>query len=878
MTTASAALPPARISYDSQCVSIDGKDLILFSGAFHYFRCPKELWADRFRKLKEAGFNTVETYAAWNYHEQTMPTGPEDFSRLDMTELHDWLAMATDQFGLNVILRPGPYICAEWDGGGYPQWLLTKRPRDFKPAEWYRSDDPTYLAWSKHWYTAVAKVAVPFQITHRPAGKAGIILWQIENEYDYSDQPVSVKHNQLDFLAHASRDLGIDIPLTTCLTDNKVFRDDEFLKKNVIETRNTYPKFDMKAMWSDIGMLYRYQPEKFKMITELQGGWFAQVGGKLSEQQGFDQTHINNITLNAWENGFTSTNYYMGFGGTNFADWAAQQLTTTYDYDAPVRECGGVTARYFAVKALGQFIAEHGSQLARSQPEKFQVTAKTDPTLHVALRRAKDGGRYLFLRNEQQGDTLKGSLSLQTSETDSVTLNSSYDLGSFGGKVLYLPPGKTEDTDPGAVWYPKPQDRPQRPDDLPTPIVISQVKEMVDPGPAAGDWKPFQTDLTAAEAGIWNRQYVFYRASVPGMPDAAGSALTLLAELPGRDWAGAALDGKRVAATGSGRFVLGSPSPAAHALLVLYENQGRPNFGNTLEQPSGLLNPRLVTTTDQPIPIESWKEQHIAREYKPKAELNADFKDTAWARVDVTGEDGDVQPYTAAIYRASVELNDAQLKSGKILTLGRIDDDGFVYVNGQMVGSSHDWSQVQHFEIGKQLHAGTNSIVVHVINREGGGGLSHGVTLEPIGTPVKSQWEFSQQTAGVAGKWDAVNLDDSAWKTTKPGDNAGASTDNQPLLTWYRMKFELPPVNPREWIPWRLTLDAGGNGFLFLNGHPLGRWWEAGPQHDFFLPECWLNFGPGKTNVIAVEMRPTAVPVGIKSAQVRPYEDMAEMR
>src|SRR5258707_7619855 len=69
--------------------------------------------------------------------------------------------MATDQFGLNVVLRPGPYICAEWDGGGYPQWLLTKRPADFQGKSWFRGDDKTYLAWCKHWYTAHAKDAVP---------------------------------------------------------------------------------------------------------------------------------------------------------------------------------------------------------------------------------------------------------------------------------------------------------------------------------------------------------------------------------------------------------------------------------------------------------------------------------------------------------------------------------------------------------------------------------------------------------------------------------------------------------------------------------------------------------------------------------------------
>jgi hypothetical protein len=857
------------MTYDAQCITLDGKDMVIFSGAFHYFRCPKALWADRFAKLKEAGFNTLETYAAWNYHEQSPPKDPDDFSKLDMTELQDWLAMATDQFGFNIILRPGPYICAEWDGGGYPQWLLTKRPKDFKPREWYRSSDATYLAWSKHWYAAVAKVAVPFQITHRPIGKAGIILWQIENEYDYSDQPVAVKHAQLSFLAHASRDLGIDIPLTTCLTDNKAFRDDAFLKANVIETRNTYPKFDMPAMWRDIGMLYQYQPEKFKMITELQGGWFAQVGGKLSEEQGFDETHIINITLNAWENGFTSTNYYMGFGGTNFGDWAATGLTTTYDYDAPLRECGGETARYFAVKGLGQFITEHGSILARSTPENFEVNTKTDRDLHVALRRGSDGSRFLFLRDEQRGNHYAGTIDLLTSDADKTVINAKYELGSFGAKVLYLPPGKTRDTD--GVWYPKPQQPPARPTDLPTTITVTDIREKTDAGPSA--WQPFYPAKTEADLGIFNRQYVFYRTSVPAAGPTAGKRgqFALLSQLAGRDWIGVELGNQRIKPQGPGRFDLGDPANAPQELRVLYENEGRPNFGDGLEQASGLLDPRIVESAGQPIPITGWKEQHVDRRYKPRDELLPSFIDGNWKDADVIHEDGDLEPATAAIYRATVELTDQQIRDGRILTLGRVDDDGFIYVNGEQVGTSHDWAQAQHFEITRHLHAGKNTIVVHVINREGAGGLSKGTQLEPIGIPVPTQWEFSQQTQGVAGKWWNPDLDDSDW--AKP-----AATDNAALLKWYRMKFELPAPKRNEWIPWRITLNATGNGFLYLNGHPLGRWWEVGPQHDFFLPECWLNFGPGKTNVLTLEMHATDKPAGIKSAVVHPYEQMAEMR
>src|SRR2546422_11461526 len=83
-----------RVRYDSQCLTIDGRDTLIFSGSFLYTRCPKELWRERFRKIKEAGFNTVDTYVPWNWHEQNSPADPADFSQVDLTDLKHWLRMA----------------------------------------------------------------------------------------------------------------------------------------------------------------------------------------------------------------------------------------------------------------------------------------------------------------------------------------------------------------------------------------------------------------------------------------------------------------------------------------------------------------------------------------------------------------------------------------------------------------------------------------------------------------------------------------------------------------------------------------------------------------------------------------------------------------
>lgn len=101
---------PERIRYDQHCFTIEGRDIFILSAAFHYFRVPQELWRDRFRKIKEAGFNTVETYVPWNWHERTMPRNVKDYSQCDFDDLKAWLKMAHEEFGLYTIVRPGPFI------------------------------------------------------------------------------------------------------------------------------------------------------------------------------------------------------------------------------------------------------------------------------------------------------------------------------------------------------------------------------------------------------------------------------------------------------------------------------------------------------------------------------------------------------------------------------------------------------------------------------------------------------------------------------------------------------------------------------------------------------------------------------------------------
>jgi hypothetical protein len=860
---------PDRIRYDAQCLTVEGRDIFIYSGAFHYFRCAKPLWRDRFQRIKEAGFNTVETYVPWNWHEMQMPSGPNDFSKVDLSDLEDWINMA-GEFGLYTIIRPGPYICSEWDEGGFPHWLLTRKPDGQLPGEsWLRSDDPDFLVWSKHWYDAVCPVIARHQITRQAPSRPGVILVQLENEYDFPRFSDEVKANQIRALARAALDNGIEVPLFTCWT-RVVRRQTDPLLHRVFDSYNAYPRWDVDGILKDIQKLRRDQPDAPLMTTELQGGWFSQIGGKLSEaQDGVTASQINNLALFTIQNGQTILNCYMLFGGTNPGDRAGRNITTTYDYNAPIREWGGVGERYQRVQALGRMLGEHGARLARAEGVECNVTVP-QKDVSVVVRRAPDGSRYLFVRTSQHSQPRSGVARAKERGAGAVEVVFNYDLEPFGSKVLYLPPGVNDAA--RGEWLPKAIPAIERPASLPEPLTLVSARRRTDPGPES--WIPMRPGQSLDQLGIYDSRFLFYRVKLEST-----TATNLIVEHPTGDGVLAAANGKLVRRSGGTQTtsIFAMPGGTNNALL-LYENCGHPHGGAGIEQRAGLFAARATErpTGDQ-ITITGWRKHEVDGTTR-RPEVQPDFRDDNWTPVAVDSIDASDLAYnTIAVYRARVALTAADLNSGAwSLNLGRVDDRGIAYVNGIKVGATADWSRSYSFDVTRQLHPGTNVVAVVVHNIDGTGGLgvsSFGraasgavVPLESLGNP-----------AGVEQQWWDPALDVADWESATIGKGASSSHPDA-LLAWYRMDFKLPAPAPGVWVPWRLRLTAAGNGFLYLNGHPIGRYWEAGPQHDFFLPECWLNFGPGSNNVLTLSLRPTDKGEGIQSATVEPYAGYSEKR
>ncbi|MDD5644421.1 MAG: beta-galactosidase [bacterium] len=338
------------VKYDKYSLIINGERKILIGGEVHYFRMPRGLWEDRVKKVKQAGCNLIATYIPWNFHEEK--EGELNWS--DDRDLPHFLKLC-EKYGLYVILKPGPYICAEWDFGGFPHWLLAKNIR-------LRVADKEYLALVKKWYEEVAEVVEPYLVTRG----GNVVLVQIENEYDHllEEMPEitgskETARKYLLELLDIVRGTGIDVPAFTnegsCI-----------LGTEIINTHTYYPNIPWIWMWEfndfdrKMDDSLRLQPDKPIMMMELEAGWFAQFGKPLYE---VECEAVEAITKTLLAYGNSVLNYYMFAGGTTFPFWISKGdyggigTCTTFDFGAsPVREWGELHKKYHLIRNWAYFL------------------------------------------------------------------------------------------------------------------------------------------------------------------------------------------------------------------------------------------------------------------------------------------------------------------------------------------------------------------------------------------------------------------------------------------------------------------------------------------------------------------------------------------
>ncbi len=306
----------------------DGKEIKLISGAVHYFRNMPDTWRDIFKKMRAMGCNCVETYCAWNMHEKQ----PEVYDFKDNLDIATFLKIAGEE-GLMAIVRPGPYICSEWEFGGLPWWLQTDESLEI------RCMNKAYIKHFDRYLDRMCDEIRPLLCTNG----GNIIMVQCENEYGYYGDD----KEYLAYLRDGFIRRGIDVPLFT--SDGT--SEDDLLDGTVdgcLATLNFGSRVEENFVAHD-----KLFPDMPKMCMEMWNGWFDAWGDdKHHTTSAEDYAQVVDDMLRRG-----SLNMYMFIGGTNFGFTSGANHyekflpdVTSYDYDAMLTECGDVTAKYYAVR------------------------------------------------------------------------------------------------------------------------------------------------------------------------------------------------------------------------------------------------------------------------------------------------------------------------------------------------------------------------------------------------------------------------------------------------------------------------------------------------------------------------------------------------
>ena len=305
---------------------LDGQPFLIRCGEVHAARVPREYWRNRLQMAKAMGLNTVCAYLFWNQIEPR----PGEFDWSGQADVAEFCKIAQEE-GLWVILRPGPYACAEWEMGGFPWWLLKNDDIQL------RTRDSRYLDAAKKYLTEVGKKFAPLQVTHG----GPILMVQVENEYGFYGKDTAYMGDLRQTMINA----GFDVTLFACnppyhLKDG--YRSDLFPVVNM----GSDPAAGFKS-------LREILPQGPLMCGEFYPGWFDTWGAP--HHLGKTQQYLNDLEYMLKNN--ESFSIYMAHGGTTFGLWAGADRpfkpdTSSYDYDAPISEAGWPTPKFYQTRDL----------------------------------------------------------------------------------------------------------------------------------------------------------------------------------------------------------------------------------------------------------------------------------------------------------------------------------------------------------------------------------------------------------------------------------------------------------------------------------------------------------------------------------------------
>lgn len=326
----------------NQTFLLNDKPFVIKAAEMHYPRIPAEYWEHRIKMCKALGMNTICLYAFWNIHEQT----PDNFDFTGQNDIAEFCRIA-QKHGMYIIVRPGPYVCAEWEMGGLPWWLLKKKDIAL------RSDDPYYMQRVQKFLKEIGKQLADLQIS-----KGGnIIMVQVENEYGpYATNKVHVAN-----VRDAVKAAGFtDVPLFQCDWSSNYMNN---ALDDLLWTINFGTGANIDAQFKS---LKEARPDTPLMCSEFWSGWFDHWGRAHETRDA--KTMVSGLQEMLDRN--ISFSLYMTHGGTTFGHWGGgnsprySAMCSSYDYDAPISEAGWATDKYFQLRDMMSNYMDEGQELA----------------------------------------------------------------------------------------------------------------------------------------------------------------------------------------------------------------------------------------------------------------------------------------------------------------------------------------------------------------------------------------------------------------------------------------------------------------------------------------------------------------------------------
>ncbi|MDB5001995.1 MAG: hypothetical protein JWQ34_220 [Mucilaginibacter sp.] len=797
----SASNAKPYIDYDARGFLINGKRAFITSADMDYARVPRALWHDRLLRLKRAGFNAIEMYTFWNFHE------PHE-GKFNFTGDHDldaYLKMIKSM-GMYAIVRVGPYYCGEWSMGGYPIWLK------FKPGLRVREDNPQFLSAVDRFFNKLMPIVSQNQINHGGA----VIMVQLENEHRAAWGTVT-PNNYFKHLIDKTVSLGLQVPyfFSGLHSGNDPAGD----LSNLDDPARPNPWFS----------------------AEYWGVWFLNYG-----PQDLDSTLYDRRSWKIIAHGGNGYNVYMAHGGSNFDYNNDKENAASYDYGAAVGQAGDLRPIYYAFKRANWFAKSFQDILANSTNTKNNLPTVTNTMVKVTARKSP-AGTISFLDNQDTVGVkfnlqppanlgIIGSTEIKLAAGEIMPVVQNYQLTPtvkllWAAVRIYgiISQGKTTTIVlSGRVgasarldFYTSGSGK----------VIARQGNFKVPPGPGL-------LQFSAAVSADAPAEYYFTaenkRVRIIVVNDQLASH-TWFAEVNGQT------------------HVIVGPAYAGDLIsknnkLTLITEQpwlNKTNSPTWIFKPGGTvikLNPKPQPVKHQTkLKLGAWQVKEAA------APASVNYDDKTWMQSKdplQMGADGDITAY--AWYRTQIKVAET---GAYILTLKHAPDNGALFIDGKRVDTATIFQNAIHLDLKAGVshtiavftsHIGRNKLIFKVGNID---------TIDVKGISGSVTLQKADSTGPV------ISITD--WKMH------GGINDPHPQSGWKHLPAKLPKLphlyrttlnlsaGKQSYAIWRVNTTSLSYGSVWVNGHNLGRYPEKIKINGMYIPECWLK--PGSNTIVIYE-------------------------